>query len=119
MKRLLPLSLLTFLLISCGAPSTPAPTATLTPSVTASPTIIPTATSTPEPLPTLDPYAPKEVMNPDTSKMEVFTWDKELQGFFTAAHLIDDKSGFNGTWLRRVDEFSDIPKIGSLPLESR
>jgi hypothetical protein len=48
-------------------------------------------------------------MNPNTGKMEVFTWDKEVQGYFTTAHMIDDKSGFDGTWL--------LPAIGGIPRE--
>jgi hypothetical protein len=59
MKRWLPLFLLTILLISCGAPSTPAPTATLIPSATVLPTITPTATFEPTPTATLDPNAPQ------------------------------------------------------------
>jgi hypothetical protein len=61
MKRWLPLFLLPILLISCGAPSTPAPTATATliPSATVLPTITPTATFEPTPTATLDPNAPQ------------------------------------------------------------
>jgi hypothetical protein len=38
--------------------------------------------------------------------METFTYDKELRGFFTTAHLIDDKAGFDGTWLMMAKKFS-------------
>jgi hypothetical protein len=65
MRRLLLLFLLTFLIISCGAPSTPlaVPTARLISTVTTSPTIVSTVTL--EPTPTLDPNAPQGTQGKD------------------------------------------------------
>lgn len=85
MKRLFSLFFLTIFLVSCGAPSTPASTATLIPSATSVPTLSSTVTPEVTPTATKDPNVPKGYTN-DTSgkysKVEngfTYIWDEERE----------------------------------------
>ncbi len=85
MKHLPPLFLITFLLISCGVPSTPAPTAALIPSATSVPTLSSTVTPEVTPIATKDPNVPKGYTNNASgkySKVEnglTYIWDEERE----------------------------------------
>ncbi len=93
MKRFLVLFLPTFLLISCRASSTPAPTTTLIPSAATAPTLSSTVTPEPSPTAAKDPNAPQEYtgfengnyyLDKKTDKGNTLTyiWDVERKSYY-------------------------------------
>lgn len=110
MKRWLLLFLPFLLLVSCGAPSTPAPTATLIPSAAVLPTIASTVTPEASPTATKDPNAPQGftrfengnyLLDKKTDKGNTltYTWDKERQAWY--------RQVFSGYLLDRAKELNN------------